>query len=260
MWKTLDESNFYEKVKNKCKNCLNKKLRCQVCGKFFTKNWLTSHVEREHQSSESDVLENVNNSNNDNNPNDSTYENHAYVVIGPRNVGKIFYMLKMPEKIGNKRPIHITTGSPNRYPKHKTSNEIEPIIKYKGSVVVFDDMLGIRNSSQIKKFFTRGRHEDLSVFYVSQSFFGLPRKSIRKNSDRLILFKQTLRDVQSMFYDIGAHDMKYGEFKEICHKAWSERINYLCIDLTKCKNEGKYRIFNESENTYIESILETEPF
>ena len=35
----------------------------------------------------------------------------------------------------------------------------------------------------------------------------LPRQSIKNNSDRSILFKQTLRDVQSMYYDIGAFDM-----------------------------------------------------
>ena len=42
--------------------------------------------------------------------------------------------------------------------------------------------------------------------------------------------------------------MKYDEFKEMCHKAWDERYNYLCIDMSK-KNEGKYRIFNESKPT-----------
>ena len=36
-----------------------------------------------------------------------------------------------------------------------------------------------------------------------------------------------------MYYDIGAYDMKYDEFKEICHKAWSEIFNYFCIDMTK---------------------------
>ena len=91
--------------------------------------------------------------------------------------------------------------------------------KYKGSVVVFDDMLGARNSSQINEFSTRGGHEDLDVYYISQSCFALPRQSIRNNIDRLILFKQTLRVVQSMYYDIGAYDMNYNEFKEMCHKA-----------------------------------------
>ena len=44
----VDENNFYKKVKNKCKDCLNKKLECDVCGKLFTKKWLTTHIEREH--------------------------------------------------------------------------------------------------------------------------------------------------------------------------------------------------------------------
>ena len=33
--KKLDESNFYRKMKNKCKDCLNKKLKCELCAKFF---------------------------------------------------------------------------------------------------------------------------------------------------------------------------------------------------------------------------------
>ena len=90
-----------------------------------------------------------------------------------------------------------------------------------------------RNTSQKDEFSTRGTLEDLSVFYDSQSCFGLPRQSIRSNSDRLKLFKQTLGDVQSMYDDTGAYDMLYSEIKEICHKAWSERFNYLCIDMTK---------------------------
>ena len=32
-------------------------------------------------------------------------------------------------KIGDKRPIHIITRSPNQYPNYKTSNEIKPINK-----------------------------------------------------------------------------------------------------------------------------------
>ena len=59
-------------------------------------------------------------------------------------------------------------------------------------------MLGAQKSSQIDEFFTRGRHENLDVYYISQSYFGLPRENIRKNSDGIILFKQTLGDVESM--------------------------------------------------------------
>ena len=123
-------------------------------------------------------------------------------------------------------------------------------------------MFGALNSSQIDEFLTTGRNENLDVYYISQSYFSLPRQRFRNNSDRLIPFKQTLRGVQSMYYDIGAYDMKYDEFKEKeqCHKTWSERFNCLCIDMGKNRNEGKYLIFNESKDTYIECILEGEPF
>ena len=236
--------NNYKKDRTVCKTCYNKNKR---------KNNIDTLPPNKNNN------ENVDN-NKDKNPNLSTYENRANVIIGPRNVGKTFYMLKILEKIGNKRPIHIITRSPNQYPNYKTSTDIKPINKYKGSIVIFDHMLGARNSSQIDEFFTRGRHEDLDVYYISQSYFALPRQSIRNNSDRLILFKQTLRDVQSMYYDIGAYDMKYDEVKEMCHKAWSERFNYLCIDVTKNRDNGKYRIFNESKTTYIDCIPETNPF
>ena len=121
-------------------------------------------------------------------------------------------------------------------------------------------MLGARNCAQKYEFYTRGRDEDLSVFYVRQTYSGLPRQSVRNNSDRLKLFKQTLRDVQSMYYDIGAYDLKYDEFKEMCRKARSEGFNSLCIDMTKNKNEGKYRVFNKNKNTYIECTCDTKRF
>ena len=54
--------------------------------------------------------------------------------------------------------------------------------------------------------------------------------------------------------------MIYSELEELCHKAWSERFIYFCIDMTKNKIDGKYRIFNENKITYIECIPESEPF
>ena len=212
--------NNYKKDRTVCRDCYNKKER--------KNNFITLPPNKNNTFYEQPIIENVNNK-------VSEFENHRHVIMGPRNVGKTYYMLKVLEKIDNKRPIHIITRSPNQYPNYKRSIEIKPINKYKGSVVIFDDMLGAKNSSQIDEFFTRGRHEDLDVYYISQSYFALPRQSIRNNSDRLILFKQTLRDVQSMYYDIGAYDMNYDEFKQMCHKAWDEKYNYLCIDITKKK-------------------------
>ena len=44
-----------------------------------------------------------------NNNNVSTFENFACVVVGPRNVGKTSNILKILEKIGDKRPIFTKT-------------------------------------------------------------------------------------------------------------------------------------------------------
>ena len=54
--------------------------------------------------------------------------------------------------------------------------------------------------------------------------------------------------------------MKDDEFKEMVCRGWSEKFNYLYIDMTKNKKEGKYRIFNESKNKFVECIAETEAF
>ena len=47
----------------------------------------------------------------------------------------------MLDKIGNQRPIHKIHRSPNQNPNYKTIFGIKPINNYKGSVVIFDDML-----------------------------------------------------------------------------------------------------------------------
>ena len=65
-------------------------------------------------------------------------------------------MLRKFEKIGDKRPIHIITRSLNQYPNYKTSIEIEPIDKYKGSVVI----CGARNCSHLDELSTRGINQN----------------------------------------------------------------------------------------------------
>ena len=138
------DKNNYKKDRTVCKSCYNKNKR-ENNNIILTPNDLKTASNKLDKN-----IEKVNNNNNDI---VSSYENRANVIIGPRDVGKTYYMLKVLEKICNKGPIHIITRSPNQYPNYKTSNEIKPINKYKGSVVIFDDMLGAKNSSQIDEFF-----------------------------------------------------------------------------------------------------------
>ena len=83
------------KDKTVCKSCYNKNRR---------KNNKQNHqpkIEHANNNRNNDIIISV-----------PAYENRACVIIGARNVEKTYYMLKVLEKIGNKRPIHIITRSP----------------------------------------------------------------------------------------------------------------------------------------------------
>ena len=130
-------------------NCKKDRNICKICYNINRKKYNNKEKKRKYDGSikiiEKSKIDNVNNKINlsekhNNNGIVSTYENRANVVIGARNVGKTYYILKVLEIIGNKRPMHLITRSPNQHPNYKTSNEIKPISKYKGSAVIFDDM------------------------------------------------------------------------------------------------------------------------
>ena len=101
---TLIDINIYNKDRTVCKTCYNKNKR-KNHNNFLPPNKINTSYQQPN-------IENVKNI-------VSTYENHRHVVIGPSNVGKTYYMLKILEKIGNRRPIHIITRSPNQYPNFK---------------------------------------------------------------------------------------------------------------------------------------------
>ena len=85
----IDISN-YRKDRTVCKSCCNKNKR---------------------KNNNIILTPNIENVNNNNNGVVSTYENHRHVFIGSSNVRKTSYMLKVLEKMGNKRPIQIITRS-----------------------------------------------------------------------------------------------------------------------------------------------------
>ena len=85
--KTKIDGKIYKKDRNVCKTCYNKNRNKR-------KNTFPPNINI--VSDQQPEIENVNNK--DNNTTVSTHENHAYVVIGPRNVGKTFYMLNKLKK------------------------------------------------------------------------------------------------------------------------------------------------------------------
>ena len=79
---------------------------------------------------------------------------------------------------------------------------------HRGCCVVFHDMLD-SNQKLIDPFFTRGRHKLCDVYYLSQSYFDVPKKTIRNFSNLMILFQQTLKDGEHIYRDIAGFDMSH---------------------------------------------------
>ena len=170
--------------------------------------------------------------------------NNRTLIIGFSNCGKTYLMNHILHQ--NQEPIFIITKSLNQNPqiKAQTSDEIQPLNEYENSVVVFDDMLLSKQESNIDLFFTRGRHKNIDIYYISQSYFHLPKKTVRNNSNIIILFKQTLRDIILLFHDIAGLDMNLEEWKQLCRKARENEYDYLQVDSFAKIGNGRYTIRN----------------
>ena len=189
----INENN-YMKDRTVCKSCYNKNRR---------KNQQPKSDDKNNNKKKTKVVDSVNNNNN------------RTLIIGFSNCGKTYLMNHI--LFQKQEPIFIITKSLNQYPKIKaqTSDEIQPLEYYENSTVVFDDMLLSKQETNIDLFFTRGRHNNIDIYYISQSYFNLPKNTIRNNSNIIILFKQTLRDIILLFHDIAGLDMNLDEWKQL---------------------------------------------
>ena len=135
---------------------------------------------------------------------------------GPSFCGKTHLLLNKLQLIRLDNPeqkICIITRSPEQYNKIEIEDvSVEEdlgdksIQDFQNCCVVFDDMLD-SNQKLIDPFFTRGRHNDLDDYYLSQSYFDLSERTIRNNSNIIILFQQTLKDVEHIYRDIAGFDV-----------------------------------------------------
>ena len=225
-----------------------------VCRDYNKKKRKNNLVQNEITISHQPKIENGNENN-----------NNRTLLVGPSFSGKTYLMLKILSRISDRDIYKITKSPPEQYSNSKIkikelSDEIKPLNEYENGIIVFDDILGSSNSRFIDQFFIRGRHNNLDIYYLSQSYFDLPKRTIRNKSNKIILFNQTLKDIEHIYKDVAGYDMSYEEFKELCRKSWEEDYNYLYIDRSKKRDQGKYCICNESKRTYIEAIPQTKPF
>ena len=212
--------------------------------------------------------ENILKNNDDENNND---ENNRTLIVGPSFCGKTHLLWNKLQLIRLDNPeqqLKIITRSPEQHEKIQLEHtqaellrcisveddlEERTIQDFQNCCVVFDDMLD-SNQNLIDPFFTRGRHNVLDVYYLSQSYFDLPKRTIRNNSNIINLFQQTLKDIEHIYRDIADFDMSYDE------SAWREKYNYLLINRLEDRNGTNNRICNESNPEYKIFNPQTDPF
>ena len=111
------------------------------------------------------------------------------------------------------------------------------------NVIILDDLNKQQlNDEKVQMLFKRGRHNNLSIFVITHGFYELPKDTIRENSSIIHHFiTNNFANVESLHRQLSSTDMLIKEYKYFINTVWEEDYNFITIDLTKKKNDGKYR-------------------
>ena len=136
----------------------------------------------------------------------------------------------------------------------KSDIEIETFNKIEGlkfpqeyennSIIILDDLNQKEmDDPRVQAMFKRSRHNNLSIFIISQDYYELSKKTIRCNGNIFHIFKpNNFRDVINLYQDKSSVDMTLNEFKLLTNICWNESYQPLTIDMTKDKYQGRYRL------------------
>lgn len=138
------------------------------------------------------------------------------------------------------------------FPYNNNDDIITPEETQTDSIIIFDDVI-CEKQNNITKYFTMGRHNDIDVFYMSQTYSKIPKQLVRDNANFLLVFRQDDRNLKHIFHDHVAPDMTYDKFKEIASEAWACNKNgFLVIDKERDKCKGRYRLNYDTFVTDLE--------
>ena len=99
------------------------------------------------------------------------------------------------------------------------------------------------NNPRVQAMFKRSRHNNLSIFIISQDYYELPKRTIGANGNIYHIFKpNNFRDVQNLYQDKASLDMNLNGFKILSSICWNKNYQPLTIDMIKDKYTGRYRL------------------
>ena len=112
------------------------------------------------------------------------------------------------------------------------------------TIIIPDDLNEKENKNdKIQAMSKRGRHNNLSIFTISQDYYELPKRTLRASGNIYHIFKpNNFRDVQNLYQDKASMDMTLNEFKLLTSTCWKEKYDPLTIDMTEDKFCGCHRL------------------
>ena len=112
------------------------------------------------------------------------------------------------------------------------------------SIIILDDLNQKEmDDPRVQAMFKRSRHNNLSIFIISQDYYELSKKTIRCNGNIYHIFKpNNFRDVINLYQDKASMDMTLNEFKLLTSTCLNKNYQPLTIDMTKDKLYGTISI------------------
>ena len=161
-----------------------------------------------------------------------------YLCAKDLNEPKYEYLIKNHKNTGIKHlndPNAFIECSNTMDDVYENINDYNPIRKRK-KLIVFDDMIADimtnkRFQAIIKELFIRCRKLNISLVFITQSYFSVP-KDVRLNSTHYLIMKINNRiELKNIGIDHSA-DIDYNDFIKICRKCTKKPLNSLAIDTT----------------------------
>jgi hypothetical protein len=188
------------------------------------------------------------------NPNKLTPQ-HTFrlCIVGPSNTGKTNILLNLIEDSKNFRKIYLYAKKLDEplyqyLVEHwtKKSNQLGiPLIEYSNDIskvvqpgdldegiqnlIVFDDMVTESNLSIVRELFIRGRKQNASIVFISQSYFSIPT-DVRINSDYFIFTRGIRGNELIQIAKDQASGISQGRFKEMYGIATRDGYNFFLVD------------------------------
>ncbi len=133
-----------------------------------------------------------------------------------------------------------TKGAIKIYEDLSELKDINSYDKTENHLIVFDDLVLTKDQSKISEYFLRGRKHGVSLIYLSQSYYQIP-KMIRLNSNYLVILKVGQKRNLNMIMSELSLGVTKDQLIKIYNFATKDKFSVLMVDLDEPNINMKFR-------------------